>query len=65
MPETSGFMVWVEASLTMTTTAASNPLALLPATAVVALTVLLPGWIVARAARLNASAALALVPALS
>ncbi|WP_210580182.1 DUF6541 family protein [Actinomyces succiniciruminis] len=49
----------------MTVTAVSSPVELLPATAVVALILLLPGWAVARGARLNASAALALAPALS
>lgn len=48
----------------MTASAASSSPALLPGVAVVALILLLPGWVVARAARLNASAALALAPAL-
>lgn len=58
-------MVPMEASLTMTTTAASSPLVLLPAAAVIALLLLLPGWAVARAARLTSLTALALAPALS
>ncbi|WP_146752409.1 MULTISPECIES: DUF6541 family protein [unclassified Actinomyces] len=60
----SGFMVPMYASLSMTASAASSSPALLPGVAVVALILLLPGWVVARAARLNASAALALAPAL-
>lgn len=55
----------MEANLSMTMTAASSTLMLLPAMAVVALILLLPGWLVARTARLTGTAALPLAPALS
>ncbi|MDO4899367.1 DUF6541 family protein [Actinomyces sp.] len=58
-------MVQMEASLSITVYAASSPLTLLHTAAVAVLILLLPGWVVARVARLTAPVALGLAPALS